>query len=640
MPKATRRLLGLVTPVVLLMAVFGVGAIWLAERALAEDSYDSLAVSYVVSPEGVLSVTETHVFRFGPDSGRQGIERLLVVREPYDDESDVTYDISNITVTSSDGISTDWTTYEVTNSPREVATVIQIGSADTTIEGETATYVLSYDVRGALRSPEGFPELYWDVTRGSLPAIRSAYVEVQVPGGAQEVVCSTGAPGTETDCESATVESGVARFSEGEILAQDLLTIAVRLESGAVADADLQIVPRADTAEMTQTGILQAVGAAMAVGIPLVGWWYWRRRGRDRRYAGLTPGTIPDEGEAIASEPHNPRTKIPMISDPPELPLSHAGFLLEGRYRVNHLTATVMALATSGAIQLRNEQGGRADSQDPGRIPDEQSDHVYKALFAGGRSAVTLSKATSLSKASVWLAADARKVAAGGWFTRIASGKALAIGLAVLLGLAVAVMFAPVLAWLWVPMVIAAVATMMVLRRKLARGQRTPLGRAWTDRVEGFRRYLATADVDQLRREEGDLFSKYLPWAVLFGLTDRWTAVCSRAVEAGRLPAPDTMWFGGAAGDDQSVILTVGNVNDSVLTATSRTRGSGRSRSIGSGGSAASRRGGGSVGSRRGSARRGSPSGGGGLSQPVTKPQQPRAARRRPSGRRRRPGSR
>jgi uncharacterized membrane protein len=53
---------------------------------------------------------------------------------------------------------------------------------------------------------------------------------------------------------------------------------------------------------------------------------------------------------------------------------------------------------------------------------------------------------------------------------------------------------------------------------------RTPTGTAALAQTQGFRLYLETAKADQLRFEEGeDLFSRYLPFAVAFGLTGRWT---------------------------------------------------------------------------------------------------------------------
>ena len=89
--------------------------------------------------------------------------------------------------------------------------------------------------------------------------------------------------------------------------------------------------------------------------------------------------------------------------------------------------------------------------------------------------------------------------------------------------------------------------TVGVIRRKLRRGQRTPDGRAVCDQVEGFRTYLATAEAEQLKFEEGeDIFSRYLPWAIIFELADRWADLCQQLVAMGRLPDTTPYWYAGA----------------------------------------------------------------------------------------------
>ena len=88
------------------------------------------------------------------------------------------------------------------------------------------------------------------------------------------------------------------------------------------------------------------------------------------------------------------------------------------------------------------------------------------------------------------------------------------------------------------------VITLAVIRAKLKRGQRTAEGRAVCDQVEGFKTYLATAEADQLKFEEGeDIFSKYLPWAIIFELADRWAKICGDLVAMGRLPNATPYWY-------------------------------------------------------------------------------------------------
>ena len=90
------------------------------------------------------------------------------------------------------------------------------------------------------------------------------------------------------------------------------------------------------------------------------------------------------------------------------------------------------------------------------------------------------------------------------------------------------------------------IVTVAVVRSKMRRGQRTADGRAVCDQVEGFKTYLATAEADQLRFEEGeDIFSRYLPWAIAFELADRWAKICGDLVAMGRLPNATPYWYYG-----------------------------------------------------------------------------------------------
>ena len=43
-------------------------------------------------------------------------------------------------------------------------TRIRIGDPDETISADTATYVITYDVTGAMRTFGGYDEFFWDAT--------------------------------------------------------------------------------------------------------------------------------------------------------------------------------------------------------------------------------------------------------------------------------------------------------------------------------------------------------------------------------------------------------------------------------------------------------------------------------------------
>jgi hypothetical protein len=65
---------------------------------------------------------------------------------------------------------------------------------------------------------------------------------------------------------------------------------------------------------------------------------------------------------------------------------------------------------------------------------------------------------------------------------------------------------------------------------------RTALGRAVLAQSLGFKQYLVTEEAHQIRFEEAqDIFSHYLPYAIVFGVADRWAGSFSRVAESATL---------------------------------------------------------------------------------------------------------
>ena len=91
-------------------------------------------------------------------------------------------------------------------------------------------------------------------------------------------------------------------------------------------------------------------------------------------------------------------------------------------------------------------------------------------------------------------------------------------------------------------LVVAAITMLVVAHRMPAR---TAKGTAMFSRVRGFRRLFDEGD-QGLREhfaEEHDIFSRYLPYAIVFGCTDRWARVFAD-LDAEQL---DTGWYHGNA---------------------------------------------------------------------------------------------
>ncbi|HEU4545795.1 MAG TPA: DUF2207 domain-containing protein, partial [Microlunatus sp.] len=181
----------------------------------AGDKIDRFSIEYEMGTDGVLQAKETIVWRFGSDSGRHGIDRYFVTREPYDDQQDAVYTVDIESVTSPDsGVATQYSenTYS-TDGGRGEELRIRIGDPDETISSPTATYVITYSVTGAMRTFSGYDEFYWDATGSNWTApMTDVSVRASVPGGAQDLSCFAGPVQSDQPCTSKKVTDGVAEF--------------------------------------------------------------------------------------------------------------------------------------------------------------------------------------------------------------------------------------------------------------------------------------------------------------------------------------------------------------------------------------------------------------------------------------------
>lgn len=562
-----RLILGWVVSTI--VALFGFA---LPAAAAADDQIDDLAVMYTVQPDGSLLVHERITLRFGVGSARHGLERWLVTRKPYDDEHDLTYEISDPVVTSSTQASTPMAVQRDVGEGRVRLMRIRVGDANRRIFEPTATYELSYQVWGALRTVDGHAELDWDVTGTQLPRVLVASARVQVAGGVDQTFCSAGSAGpagSVEPCTAGSVRDGAGTYRASNLAAGTPFTIAAAFSSRLVSGAQPMVVENADlTAQRVRLVILVA-SIAGALVVPLLGWWYYRRNGQDRRYADLPPGILagPDENP---TEVRDPGVQIPLAQSPPAIPLVHAALLLDGGAPVRSTTASLFGLAVDGAIRLRVGHASEARLVDARRASDRPSAILLDELFEGGETVAHLSAGVLAEGHDRINAAAAESAAEDEWFVRSPRRNSAGTAVIAALGLAyIGYLLVGTTALYLLPLLLSVLITVVVLIGKLARGQRTGRGRALTDQIEGFRNYLASVTADQLDVQHGeDVFSRHLPWAILFGLTDRWTKVCLQLVEENRLSAAAPSWYDGTSWNLAGLAKEIAALNSSVAAAT------------------------------------------------------------------------
>jgi uncharacterized membrane protein YgcG len=459
------------------------------------------------------------------------------------------------------------------NQDRDQTLRIKIGSANETISGYDATYVITYDVRGALRHFADHSELYWDATGSAWDAdLNQVTVNVTVPGGVQQTQCFQGVAGSTQEC-AATVTGGKGVFSATDLPRGEQLTIVAGIKAGVVSnDAPIVVDP---PSWMERNGLSWpaligsgAVSLAAIAGAVL----YSKNGNKDQRFAGMPPGTFPPDG--VAAEPVKDdlrEDQIPVAFAPPKIPVAEGGLLIDAKATTTETAATLIDMAVRGGVRIENtgnDQKAVLLNAAVATAPHEQvlMSGLFPSLQPG--SEVPLRRGAvgdhTMRRAHDGMIRALRdQVKQRGWYLRMpragggsafkngtgcacmgmiaiwvfGAGLAGTITGAATGGLGRAVVVA-------VP-VIAVIVAIGIWIAKRAKGQRNPAGRAVADQLIGFRLYLATAEADQLRFEEGeDIFSKYLPWAIAFELADRWQKVCEQLVAAGRL-TPDPYWYVG-----------------------------------------------------------------------------------------------
>jgi len=572
---AARTLLA--TAVLIPLAVLGLGMGSASAQAGTEriTAYD---VEIQVEPTGSMLVTETIDYDFGSND-RHGIFRRIPVRTGYDDRYERIFPLKIISVVGSEGTPDEYESETAGNYKR-----LKIGDPDKTITG-AHRYTIVYRVDAALN---GFPEhdeLYWNAigTEWSVPIDR-ATVRVTTPSDITQVACFGGGRGSRLPCSEADRAGTVARFSQGGLDAGEGVTVVVGFVKGAVPPPvpvldERWSFSRAFSVTPATVGTSLALLAALLFGVARLAW----RTGRDRRYAGspidaafATAGQ--DEAVRPSFGPFGAE-ETPVEFVPPDgLRPGQVGTLVDETANTLDVTATIVDLAVRGYLRIDEipKKGwfGKADwnltklKADGDLRPYEQA--LLDGLFTGGGkvklSGLRNTFAERLKKVQEALYDD---VIAKGWFAGRPDKVRLRwqiIGIvAVVIALGVLVVLAAFThaGLVGIPLVIGALVLLASAKRM---PRRTAKGTGVLRRVEGFRRFIDESEKDRARfAEQQHLFSEYLPYAIVFGATEKW----ARAFAGldGELPEPG--WYGGpshftAAGFSDSIdgfaVTTAGTI--------------------------------------------------------------------------------
>lgn len=567
------RVRALAVLVALLVALVAAGALAPAAHAADGDRIRHFQVDYTLQPDGTLKGRDTIDYSFAPTGEtRRGIYAWWTVRRdlPENPGHYRLYDFEVDDVSSPTGAPA---RYESQASGGQYG--VRIGDPDRSVRGDQ-TYVIDYTVRGTVNGiePTGeqgsaatrTQELYVNPIGFDWEAdIEGVTVTVTAPQASTRQRCFVGPPRSEDESRCRISRSGdTVTLTTGALQRGEGVTVVAEFPNGTVSN-DTPIVMEGDarggpsiqellpawlqgglTAAGYGVGGLAAVGAG--VGMTLA----HRRKGRDEQYAGLTPGVMPLPGDE-ETVTRGRALPVAVRFEPPEnTKPGLVGTLIDEQANTVDVSATLIDLAVRGYLRIEETtKGGLLKKDDwklirtdpgPGSaplLPYEQK--LYDGVFRK-RSEVKLSGlkthfATTLASVQKGMY---RQVVQEGWFKKSPeqTRNSWAVLGMVIAALGAAMLMAPFFlvtsysgaSGLGIGLAAAAagvlVAGLIVMFFASRMPARTAKGSAMLAQAKGFEQYLRTAEANQIKFEEAqNIFSRYLPYAIIFGVSERWAKV-------------------------------------------------------------------------------------------------------------------
>lgn len=528
-----------------------------ARAAATDEHISSYDVTLDARADGNLLITETIAYDFGTND-KHGIYRTIPLKQSWSQTHNRVWKIRDIRVTQ------DGKKAQTDDATENGQKVIRIGDEDETITG-AHTYVISYRVEGAFVTEPTSILLEWDAlgTYWSVPIDR-ATVTLTSPAPATSSTCVQGSYGSTQPC----AKSG-STFTALNLAANQGVTTTFGLPSGSIADAQ-PILRHKVTPGWFFGGNKAGVGVGALAAIGGIGAvvMRWRRKGRDERFVGQVPGLAPAEGQEAVVESGGPAPITSVAFTPPkDVRPAELAMLLNEKTNQRGVTATLVDLAVRGFLtieEIDDSDGRKSDKPDHQltklRRPDADRPRDYEHVLLDGvfgrKTTIVLSqhkhKFATVSSA-VQRRVEARAVAVG-WFTRSPSStkvRWVLLGLALTVVGAAATLFGGFYGWgaAGAGLVLAGIGCFVAAPSMPAR---TAVGSAVRAEGLGFRRYLQTAEAEQIRAEEREeIFNRYLPFAIAFDLADHWVATFQQAmapVGDGGGVSPYAGWYVGSGG--------------------------------------------------------------------------------------------
>lgn len=479
-----------------------------ALQVSAAESIENFEAQLLISRDGTVRVEEIIHYQFG-DNQRHGIFRKIPWHYKMNGHN-YNLDIDVTSVTGSEGRE-----YNFQVNTKGDYLDIRIGDPDKFVTG-LHIYKIEYYVSRAVIFGENKDIFYWNITGNEwkVPLLNSRgriYINASSTEGIT-TECFAGSYGSKSgNCDIKKTEQGFLVSSLKELRGGDGLTVRVELPRGIVKEPSVV----SKVFYLVRDNKVYSLPFLTIVLMGIV----WNYRGRD-----------PMRGRPVAVR----------YSPPDEMTPAEAGVLYDERADIIDLTSTIIDLAVRGFIRIeeiettkflfltdRDYRLVRLEKQAPGELKDFEL-KTLNGLFEGGKKEVLVSDLKNrfyknldgirkslygtMVKSRYFLSSPERlrRIYNIAGFLIIASGFIFFRDFTSILMMGISG------------------GIVMVFSRFMPR--KTKRGAETGHHLSGFREFIERAEKDRIKRlssEDPTLFERMLPFALVFGLEEKWAEAFS-----------------------------------------------------------------------------------------------------------------
>lgn len=555
------------------LLIFSLGLIFTFEKVEARQNATNWYIKnfdskIVVNLDSTLEITERITADCGNAVGKHGIFRILPERINLENDEKIETPVKLISITDFEGKKINYT--EIRNHSDKTVTW-KIGDADKTVSGVN-DYEIRYLVKNVIRfGNKDFDEFYWN--------LNGNFWDIEIDNFKAEIIFPKEIDKGNTEVEYYTGYLGakkkdLANFSWTDNTLEFNSTRTILQKEGITASVTF---PK-NIFTPYQPTILEKYGNFLYLLIPLFVFIFcfilWIKYGKD------------------------PRINKPIIAEydiPDNLSPIELGMLENnGVFRSEFVTAEIIYFASRGLMTIKEIENKilffkskdyefiKNKGVDSEKKLNKPQNTIFNRILTDKKLSSLKNKfhttADNAKNQTISLLEKKGLIIKSGNYFRIGF-RAIGIGM-----IFVAISFFEFSPYLFASLLLSGI---ILFAFGYIMPKRTPTGAELNWKIKGFKLFMKTVDKDRARfYEQENIFEKFLPYAIVFGITDIWIKRIKELYGEEYFQNHAPLWYVGNIGsfNMDSVTNTINDLSSSIAANTSSSSGSGGGGFSGGGG--------------------------------------------------------